>query len=149
MKKFAIAFAALAALTFVSNVTFAAEPFCGTSSYYNSKYNNNTRYDYTASRYDRRYNDSYYRANDRDYLDRYRTTAPYNSSLTDRLNSLYSTYSNRPLFNDVNYRSRTNYNTFKANLNNYDHYDRYDCGTYDPDLYNLNRLSNSDWRYRR
>ena len=148
MKKFAIAFAALAALTFVSNVTFAAEPFCGTSSYYNSKYDN-TRYDYSASRYDDwRYNNSYYN-NSRDYRDRYRTTAPYYSSLTDRLNSLYSTYSNRPLFNDVNYRSRTNYNTFKANLNNYDRYDRYDCGTYDPDLYKLNRLGNSDWRYRR
>ncbi len=144
MKKFAIAFAALAALTFVSNVTFAAEPFCGTSSYYNSKYNNNTRYDYTASRYDRRYNDSYYRANDRDYLDRYRTTAPYYSSLTDRLNSLYSNpWSNKPLFTDyTSYRNRTNYNTYPYNSNRYDR-DRYDNSH---DHSDHHRQSNRDWR---
>lgn len=145
MKKFAIAFAALAALTFVSNVTFAAEPFCGTSSYYNSKYNNNTRYDYTASRYDDwKYNSSYYNNNSRDYLNRYRTTAPYYSSLTDRLNSLYSNpWSNKPLFTDyTSYRNRTNYNTYPYNSNRYDR-DRYD---YSHDHSDHHRQSNRDWR---
>lgn len=148
MKKFAIAFAALAALTFVSNATFAAEPFCGTSDYYNSKYD--SRNDHSASRYDWKYNDSYYNSYDRNYQDRYRTSAPYYSSLTDALNRLYSNpYSNRPLFTDVNYRNRTNYNTFNANQIDYDRYDRYDCGRYDYDRYDLDRLSHSDWRYRR
>ena len=136
MKHFTLAIAALAAVTLVSSTSFAATPFCGTSDYNNSRYESRykSRYnDYSASNYNRKYKDSVYHS--RNYLNRYRTTRPYDS-LTNRLNSLYSNPWSQPLFTDYTYRARTNYNTFSANSNRYN-YDRRD------------HHHHNNWRYDR
>ncbi len=146
MKNFTLAIAALAAVTLVSNTSFAATPFCGTSDYYNSR--SNSRYnDHTASNYNRKYSNSVY--NSRNYLNNnHRTTRPYNqatrpyNSLTNKLNSLYSNSWSKPLFTDYTYRARTSHNTYPSNSNRYDN-GRYD--RHDHDRYN----HNNNWRYNR
>ena len=148
MKNFTLAIAALAAVTLVSSTTFAADPFCSTSDYYNSRYN--SRYDNRSansyshnykSRYDNNRYDKY------DYLkNSYRSTLPYNTlSLTQRLNSLYSNSWSKPLFTDYTYRAKTNYNDYSSysnryNKNRYDRHDRYD--------HDRNH-HNDHWRYDR
>lgn len=153
MKNFTLAIAALAAVTLVSSTTFAAEPFCGTSDYYNSRYN--SRYDdRSASSYNHNYKSRYdnnrydnNRYDKYDYLkNSYRSTLPYNTlSLTQRLNSLYSNPWSKPLFTDYTYRAKTNYNDYSSyssryNKNRYDRHDRFDHDRYH---------HNDHWRYDR
>ena len=136
MKNFTLAIAALAAVTLVSSTSFAATPFCGTSSNYNSRYDSryDSRYNHTASNYNHRYNDSAY--NSRNYQTSYRPTSSY-SSLTNRLNSLYSSSWSKPLFTDYTYRARTSRNTYPTSSNRYNN-NRHDRHDHDHDRYKNN-----------